>query len=165
MTENERIKEVRAETNLTMEEFGKRIGVTRATISRIESGKITVTGQVHRSICREFGVNEDWLLTGEGEMFVHAPSSDVGALAEKYRLTPEAQVMIERFIQLSPEIQKGILDYILDVAAVINGTNNRELTKEEKVAGYRRELDEEEEAAERSSALQTQSDDTGTKMA
>lgn len=163
MTENERIKQVRKSMNLTLETFGQRVGVTKAAISRVENGFRSVTDQMRRSICREFGVNEDWLLTGEGEMFVHAPSSDVGALAEKYRLTPEAQVMIERFIQLSPEIQKGILDYILDVAAVINGERPGQ-SKAEKLAQYAKELDEAEEAAERSSASQTSDGDTA-KMA
>lgn len=165
MTENERIKQVRKEKALTLEAFGRRLGVTKAAMSKLENGLRGVTEQMRLAICREYGVNEDWLLTGKGDMFTNASANIVDEIARQYHLTPETKVLIERFLVLSPEVQKGILDYILDVAAVINGTNNRELTKEEKVAGYRRELDEEEEAAERSSALQTQSDDTGTKMA
>ena len=163
MTENERVKLVRNEKSLTQDDFGNAIGVTRAAIANIENGKRNVTDQMRRSICREFGVNEDWLLTGEGDMFAHTAASDVGALAEKYRLTPEAQVMIERFIRLGPEVQKGILDYILDVAAVINGERPGQ-SKAEKLAQYAKELDEAEEAAERSSASQTSDGDTA-KMA
>lgn len=167
MTENERIKQVRKKLNLTLSVFGQRIGITSAALSKVENGKRNITEQVRRAVCREFGVDENWLLTGEGDMFTNASASIVDEIARQYHLTPESKVLIERFLVLSPEVQKGILDYILDVAAVLNGTSDagtRELTKEEKVAGYRRELDEAEEAAERSSALQTQSDDTG-KMA
>ena len=70
MTEHERIIEVRKTMSLTQEEFGKRIGVTRAAVSNIESGNRGVTEQMRRSICREFSVDEEWLRTGEGNMML-----------------------------------------------------------------------------------------------
>lgn len=73
---NERIKELRIKLNLTQTELGDRIGITRAAISRIESGERNVTEQVFLSICREFDVNEEWLRTGEGEMFIQLDRED-----------------------------------------------------------------------------------------
>ena len=70
MTENERVKEVRKTLNLTLEKFGERIGVTRGSMSNIENGNRSLTEQMTKSICREFGVDYMWLTTGEGEMFV-----------------------------------------------------------------------------------------------
>lgn len=69
MTEHERIIEVRKDISLTQEEFGKRIGVTRAAVSNIESGNRGVTDQMRRSICREFGISEEWLRNGTGNMY------------------------------------------------------------------------------------------------
>lgn len=71
MTENERIRQVRTsqEPKMSMEEFGRRLGVTKTAISLIESGRNSVSDQMRRSVVREFKVNEDWLRTGEGEMF------------------------------------------------------------------------------------------------
>ena len=66
---NERIKELRKHLGLTLEEFGKRLGVTRSAIGHLERGERTLTDQMFLSICREFDVNEEWLRTGEGEMF------------------------------------------------------------------------------------------------
>lgn len=68
---NDRIKKVRvAQTpKLSQEAFGAKIGITGAAISRIESGERNPTEQVILGICREFRVNEQWLRTGEGEMF------------------------------------------------------------------------------------------------
>lgn len=66
---NERIRELRKHLNLTLEEFGKKVGVTKAAIGRIEKGERSVTDQMFLSICREFNVNENWLRTGDGEMF------------------------------------------------------------------------------------------------
>lgn len=76
----ERIKELRKTLDLTLEEFGNKIGVTKTTISRIENGVNSVTNQMLTSICREFNVNEEWLRTGEGEMFVPLTRSE--AIAE-----------------------------------------------------------------------------------
>ena len=66
---NKRLSQLRKALNLSMEEFGKKIGVGRSTISRLESGTNNFTDQMIRSICREFNVNEVWLRTGEGDMF------------------------------------------------------------------------------------------------
>lgn len=68
MNPNERVCDVRNHFNLTLEAFGKRLGVTKVAISNIEKGNRSLTDQMCRAICREFGVNEVWLLTGEGEM-------------------------------------------------------------------------------------------------
>ena len=51
---------------ISQEEFGKKIGVSRFSISNYESGKRNLTERVITDICREFDVNEIWLRTGEG---------------------------------------------------------------------------------------------------
>ena len=66
---NNRIKEVRKFYGLSTEEFGKKLGVTRTAISNIENAHRSVTEQMIKSVCREFGVVETWLRTGEGSMF------------------------------------------------------------------------------------------------
>lgn len=68
MTQGERVKEVRKSLNLTMEQFGNKLGVTKVAISNIEKEKRNLTEQMSRAICREFNVSEEWLKTGEGEM-------------------------------------------------------------------------------------------------
>ena len=65
---NERIKYIRKKENLTLEKFGKRIGITAASCSTIESGKTNPSNQTIVAICREFRVREEWLRTGEGAM-------------------------------------------------------------------------------------------------
>ena len=67
---NQRIKEVRKAAGLTLEKFGQRIGITASSCSTIESGKSNPSNQTIVAICREFGVSELWLRTGEGEMFL-----------------------------------------------------------------------------------------------
>lgn len=66
---NQRIKEIRKALHLTQMEFGERIGLKQNTIATIEMGKRGVTQQLALSICREFGVNLDYLLHGDEPMF------------------------------------------------------------------------------------------------
>ena len=70
MTESERIKDLRKALGLTQERFGERVGLKKSAISQIESGVNGVTDQLRLAVFREFNVNEDWLSTGEGSMFV-----------------------------------------------------------------------------------------------
>ena len=71
MTLNERVREVRKSTGLTLEKFAIRLGVTKAAISNIENGNRNVSEQLIKSICREYSVDETWLRTGNGnKMFM-----------------------------------------------------------------------------------------------
>ena len=77
MTIGERIKYLRKDLlDLTMDEFGGRVGITKSSISTMESGKSNPSDQTVRFICREFNVNEEWLLTGEGEVFLAKSVND-----------------------------------------------------------------------------------------
>ena len=65
----ERIKAVRKHFNLTQAEFGERIGVKGNTIATYEIGRNAPVDAIFSLLCREYGVNEIWLRSGEGEMF------------------------------------------------------------------------------------------------
>ena len=67
---NERIKELRSRLGLTQEEFSSKIGLSRNFIAQIETGTKKPSDRTIFDICEKFNVNEDWLRTGNGEMFV-----------------------------------------------------------------------------------------------
>lgn len=69
----DRVLIIREKKELSQEEFGERIGVTKSTISLIERKLRNPSERVIRDICREFNVNEDWLRNGTGEMFIEVP--------------------------------------------------------------------------------------------
>ena len=66
---NDRIKELRKAMNLSQEKFGELLGITKSGVSDIESGRRKVTDQ-HVIMLANNGVNEEWLRTGNGDMFV-----------------------------------------------------------------------------------------------
>ena len=67
---NERLKKLRKTLDLTQQAFSDKLGVKRNTVGQWEIGRNKPSDAIIFSICREFNVNENWLRTGEGEMFV-----------------------------------------------------------------------------------------------
>lgn len=66
---NERIKKLRKALDLTQQQFADKIKVKRNTVATYEMGRSEPSDSAISLICREFNVNENWLRTGEGEMF------------------------------------------------------------------------------------------------
>ena len=112
---NERIKELRIALRLTQEDFGKVIGVQRAAVNKWEKGINGVADSMILSICREFGVNEQWLRTGEGEMFEQTRASVLDRLSTEYDLSREQRSVIEAFLDLDPQERDVILKYVHNV--------------------------------------------------
>lgn len=116
MTENERIHIVRKDHNLTMEEFGKRLGVGTSTISMIESGKNAVTNQMRVAICKEFNVNETWLRTGDesgGKYLQKTVEDEIADLFTEIMSAPEddnLRSLARAFARLSPQQRQDAAD-------------------------------------------------------
>ena len=87
---HDRIKAVRKKLGLNQTDFAKRIGLTRTFLSMIEIGDNTITDKNIKLICITFNVNEQWLRTGEGQMFNSSPyTKEIGDIMES--LTSETQ--------------------------------------------------------------------------
>ena len=114
----ERLKELRVALGISQAELGERIGVSRAAISRLESGSNNFTNQMVTSICREFGVNEEWLRTGSGDMFEKMSRAEKAAQIVGAALGSGDEFILNTFIalgQLSPnewELIKKFVDKI-----------------------------------------------------
>lgn len=112
---NTRIKELRTALHLTLEGFGDRIGVTRAAVSKWENGDRGIADSMVVSICREFGVSEHWLRTGEGEMFEQTRETVLDKLCAEYDLGAEHRAIVEGFLDLSPQDRDVVLKYFHNV--------------------------------------------------
>lgn len=102
---NERIKQVRKTLKLNQAEFGKRIGLKQSTITAYECGNRTPLNTVVIAICKTFGVDEMWLRTGEGEMFVESPDNVVDAVAEKLDLNDFERMILSAYVQLPKQLR------------------------------------------------------------
>ena len=112
---SERVAAVIDAASLTRSAFAKRLGLSAPFVTEICSGRKAPSDRTLSDICREFGVDERWLRTGEGEMLRRVPEDealaaqlgellrDVDAgfkrrlISELLRLPPEAWAQIEAF--------------------------------------------------------------------
>lgn len=135
---NERIKQIRRELGLTQTEFAERIGLKQNSIALIESGKRNISDQAVLSICREYGVNEEWLRTGTGEKMTPDASDELEALVKKYDLSNADQVLIEKYVNLKAGSRETIINFITDVVAALDGVadpNSKAFPKSDIYAG------------------------------
>jgi transcriptional regulator with XRE-family HTH domain len=112
MTQGERVKEIRKALDLTLDKFGEKVGVKKQTVSRIENGINNVTEQMVLSICREFNVNYDYLVNGEGEMFDDLPQTVLDELCAQYDCDGFDRVLIEEYLKLSADDKQVLKDFI-----------------------------------------------------
>lgn len=112
MTQGERVKEIRKALDLTLDKFGEKVGVKKQTVSRIENGINNVTEQMVLSICREFNVNYDYLVNGEGEMFDDLPQTVLDELCVQYDCDDFDRVLIEEYLKLSADDKQVLKDFI-----------------------------------------------------
>ena len=122
----DRIKKIRKEKKMTQEDFSKKLGLARNSIANYEIGRREPTNAIIVSICREFDVNEEWLRTGEGEMFIQIPEEDETAALVYDLLGPDKESFydivletIKAYKKLSPNSQKVINELMDNVIARI----------------------------------------------
>jgi len=112
MTQGERVKEVRKALNLTLEKFGEKIGSKKNTMSAIETGRNALTDLMAKSICREFNVNYDWLMYGDGEMFSNLPQTILDELCRQYGMDDEDKSLIEFYLTLDAGCREALKKHI-----------------------------------------------------
>lgn len=111
---NTRVRELRKALGLSGERFGAILGITKMTVSNIETGRYNLTNSNILSICREFSVNEDWLRYGKGNMFIDA---DTVSLDEyiKTRMTDPLEIsIVKSYFALDKELRKKVMQHIKD---------------------------------------------------
>ena len=64
-----RIRTIRKNAGMTQKQFAERLGISRNTVATYETSSRIPIDAVIVSICREFGVREEWLRTGQGDIY------------------------------------------------------------------------------------------------
>lgn len=103
----ERIKILRKTLKLTQQAFAESLGVSRDTIANVEGGRIEIKDIFILSICREFNVNETWLRTGEGEMFIELSRDEQIAEFVGRTLSTESESFKKRFIAMLAKLDES----------------------------------------------------------
>lgn len=116
MTINQRIKHLRKDLlKLTQTEFGDKLGLGKAAISKMESNTSTVTEQNKKMICKEFNVSYAWLMEGLGEVFIETEDLFIDLLAKEYDLDELQVRLIEKFVKLDQKNREAFMNFLKDV--------------------------------------------------
>ena len=70
---NERVKLIRKQLGMTQEQLAQRLGIGKAALSMIETGKAGLSARNRNILVQELNINPDWLETGKGNMFNAEP--------------------------------------------------------------------------------------------
>jgi transcriptional regulator with XRE-family HTH domain len=97
---NGRVRQIRLALKLTIVQFAQSLSISKSNLGAVELSQIKVNGRLVKLICAVFGVREDWLRTGRGEMF-GAPEAN-----EKYKKVEAL------FRQLGPVYQDHLLKHL-----------------------------------------------------
>lgn len=96
----ERIRILRKKLGLNQTEFGNKLGIKQTTVAGYESGARSPLDTVISSICKEYNVNEKWLRTGQGEMFVELSRDEQISKFAGEILKSEEDSFKKRFISM-----------------------------------------------------------------
>lgn len=157
----DRLKQLRKELHLNQQDFSEKLGINRGTLANYEVGRNEPIDAVIKLICDRFNVNEAWLRTGEGEMFVELSREDELQRLIDESMKEESGEIRRRFatavMRLTPEQIRRCIEWaketfnLVDAPAAAPDPEEHEMTIDEKVESYRREL-EAEAASEKSQA-------------
>lgn len=137
-TLSDRIKELRLSFNMTQEEFGKKFGIVKSTVSLYESGKSTPNDETKMQICDYFDVSLDYLFGRDRHRELDYANSQIPLDNSKIKqITTEEEKLLNGFRKLSEDDQEefiGILDLKLQKTHKARGTGvkSSELTNTEK---------------------------------
>lgn len=108
-----RIKALRKDLGLTQEKFAERLNIKRNTLANYEIGRNEPIDAVFSLICREFNVNEDWLRTGQGDMY-DIPLDDTAIAASNILENEDVPFYdtIKRIIQIYEKLDSDAQDVI-----------------------------------------------------
>ena len=119
---NERIREIREYLKLSRNDFGERLGMSGDSINNLERGRVVIKDFIIKLISQEFNVDENWLRTGKGSMFILELDEDtvlVEQLLNEYDnpLFSEIKSLVFNIMkvynQLDPKSKQVIDDFII----------------------------------------------------
>lgn len=174
----ERIREVRKIKGLNQTEFGAKIGLSQKAIANIETGAVSLTGRNFDLICKTFGVNPEWLRCGVGEVFLETKESVIQSVVAEFGLTAEETLLMRTFLDLKPEYRQGVLKWAKNFATAMAAQMGidypdvseqkadlpHKATAAEKRKLINSQLDLEEEAEKRATALSVSIMNTSKKI-
>lgn len=112
---HDRVRKLRKEhLHMSQTEFGERLGVSRSVINNIELNALSRPDQklsLIKLMCKEFNVNESWLLNGEEPMFVEPDSFSLNEFVKARGATELELEFLKAYFELDTEIRRQVIEH------------------------------------------------------
>ncbi|GLC88652.1 helix-turn-helix domain-containing protein [Lysinibacillus piscis] len=122
MNINDRVRMIRNHLNMTQTDFGEKVAITQNHLSGVEVGRREVSERLLKLICNEFNVNEEWLRTGEGEMFLK--------LSDEHEIGKLLATITKRDDEMLQNAMKNLTELSMDDLKIVNRIVESLLEKE-----------------------------------
>ena len=89
---------------MSQTEFGKRLGVNRDVIGNIELNRLVHPEQklsLLKLICKEFSINEEWLINGKEPMFAAPEKFNLHDFAKEHGITKLETEIVKTYRRIS----------------------------------------------------------------
>lgn len=116
---SERLRILRKKLDMTQQEFADKIGSKRNTIAKYETNTNIPSTAVISLICREFNVDECWLRTGTGEIFVHQTDDEQLASFIVKILANKSTSFKRKFISMLSALDESDWDVLEKMVALL----------------------------------------------
>jgi len=124
----ERLKKLRENLKFTQQEFADRLKIKRGTLASYEINRNEPIDAVIALICLKFNVNEAWLRTGEGNMFVAPNAISFDEFAKKHNATDLEMEILRAYFELDPDIRQKLISHFK--SRFSNATNEQSASTE-----------------------------------
>lgn len=108
---NERIRLLREDKSLSRAAFGKKLGVSGDVINNLERGRVEPKDHIIKLICAEYDVNEEWLRTGVGSMYIQSDTFSLDDFVKSNGATDLELEIVKTYFELDPKIRKAAIDH------------------------------------------------------
>lgn len=136
-TINERIKFVRKHFKLSQVEFAEKLGISQRSVSWNEHAGNNVSTSTIKSICMAYSINENWLRTGEGKMFLQSSQFILDQYVYDHGGTELDLEIVKAYFSIPAEIRQIVLDCVKNVFSAQTAS---EPTVEDLEAEYKKML-------------------------
>lgn len=128
------LKELRSTLGESQTAFGKKLGVSRDVINNIENDRVPLKPAFAKLIASTYHADYDWLMTGEGDMFVK-PANETEELLLfatdmiQNRDLSWLRILCEYMAQLTPAEVEAVSKFVTDLSVKIAENAKKEQEK------------------------------------
>lgn len=104
---NERLKNIRLALGGSQRAFGERFGLAQQTYANYESGKTAIPDSFKQQLA-DAGINMNWLITGQGSMYLNQEEGSVIPVMPREIMTPKGPVPMDGDVIMVPIVDQKL---------------------------------------------------------